>query len=512
MSWDELVKVALIGTERTKLSAATKEHLSKLGINTSKNPTNTILEGAALLSLMHKTGSFPKSWIKALPEKSPKEHGAQCSKKSRIHLKLILKGNYGDLLPEFVSYLSRNNKLLPLDYIPDLLDQSLNNSELWNELKKAIGKRGHWLIHQNPDWQALSFQPDISTWETGTRDQRVQLLQYLRGQKSDEVIPLIQSTWNQDALQNKAQFVKTLEINPSAKDELFLESCLNNSRKEIRKPAAKVLASIPESQLCKRMFEQVIDLIKNKAKPSAKKQKLNIKLPEELTDDMIRDGIDPSSRWYKGGMKASRLGQMIAIVPPHFWEQHFKKNAKETLQLFVNSEWSELTLQAVTEAAILHKNMTWAEEILIFWLENFQEARWQYFNPLQIFNIINEAVFNKVALLNIKKKNSLLDEESPLSLLLRSVNLPWQDALSKAFIHAMQKWIDGETAHYWSGWHLRPILKKAALYINPLLFDELSQGWSSHAHAWNSWEKEVDGFLSVLKFRKDFIQELEIRG
>jgi hypothetical protein len=512
MSWDELVKVALIGTDRSNLSEATKKELSDLGIDTSKEATFTVLEGAALLSLMQKTGGFPKSWDKPIPEKSPEEKGVQCSKKSRNHLKLILKGTFSELLPEFVSHLAKNDKLLPLDYLPELLDQSLRNKELWKALKRVIGKRGHWLIGQNQEWQTLSFQPDPAIWEIGTREQRVQLLLYIREQKSAKAIPLIQSTWAQDDLQTKARFVQALEINPSKADEYFLEECLTNSRKEIRTPAAKILSSIPESRLCQRIFEQTAALMEYKPATLPSKEKLIIKLPEELTDDMLRDGIDPSSRWLKGGVKASRLGQMISIIPPLLWEQYFEKNAGEVLQLFVKSEWSELILQAVTEAGILHKNIIWAEEILIYWLEKFEKENWQYFKPIGLINVISPQVFNKVALLHINKKNSLADEESPLSLLLSNVNLPWQDALSIAFINFMQKSIAGESTHYWNGWHLRPILKKAAMYTNPELFDLLAKGWSSHSYAWNSWEKEVDSFLSVLKFRKDLIQELEVKG
>ena len=105
MSWEELVKVALIGTDRSNLSESSKAELSEYGIDISTEQTNVVLEGAALFSLMQKTGGFPKNWTKAIPEKTAKETGNSCSKKSRNHLKLILSGNYGDLLPEFVSYL-----------------------------------------------------------------------------------------------------------------------------------------------------------------------------------------------------------------------------------------------------------------------------------------------------------------------------------------------------------------------------------------------------------------------
>lgn len=507
MLWDELVKIALIGTDRSKLSEDSRKAFAYLGVDITKSPTSVVLESAVLLSLLKKSNPNAPSWDKVLPEKASAEQRKHCSKQSRNHLMLILKGNYSELLPEFIAHLVNNQKLLPLELIPNLLQQSSTNENLWTTLRPVIGQRGLWLIQQNPAWHGLTFEPDESIWDVGSRAQRVQLLKFLRQQQADIALQLIQSTWSVDDLQSRVQFVKTLSINSSKKDEAFLESCLDNSRKEIRKAAAKILSAIPDSTLCQRVFEQLKAMITFNAR--TKKEKLSIQLPEELTNDMIRDGIDPSSRWFKGGVKASRLGQMMAIVPPKYWEDYFNKSTSETIKLFVRSEWSELILQAITEATILHKDHQWTETILLFWLNNFQKARWQYFNPLQLFEVITEDIFNKVALINIKKQNSLLEEESPLSLLLRSVNLPWQDALSKAFIQAMQKWIAGETSHYWSGWHLRPVLKKAAVYTNPKLFNQLSQGWSSHSYAWNSWEKEVDSFLSILKFRKDMIEELE---
>lgn len=508
MIWDEIVKVALIGTDRTNLSKPIQEALAQQGIDLTKDATKILLDAAAIYSQLHKSGSLPRNWTKPLPEKAPSQSGIPCSKKSRAHLKLILKGEYLEILPEFIHHLTINQQLLPVDLLPSLFDRSKNNTELWQILQHAISERGYWLIQQNPEWQQLAFDPSTVDWETSLRDERIKLLQHLRQHDPAKAREYIQSTWEQDDLKSRERFVNTLTTNASKYDEEFLEECLNNRRKEIRKAAAAVLTHIPDSKRTDRIFTRLVNHMHYTSKKGSKKEKLKVQLPDELSPEMIRDGIDPASRWFKGGVKASRLGQMIAIIPPKRWEQQFNKTTAETLKLFVKTEWAELFLQAVTEASILHKDMEWAEAILLFWLDNFSKARWQYFNPIQLFANINEQVFNKVALIHIKQKNALIDEESPLSLLLRNVNLPWQDLLSKTFIQAMQKWIAGETSHYWSGWHLRPILKKAATYTNPQLFDQLVKGWSSHSYAWNSWEKEVERFLSVLKFRKDMIEEL----
>ena len=58
MIWDELAKIALIGTERAQLSENTLSALAKLGINAEGNPAKAILEAAALYHSLRRAG-FP---------------------------------------------------------------------------------------------------------------------------------------------------------------------------------------------------------------------------------------------------------------------------------------------------------------------------------------------------------------------------------------------------------------------------------------------------------------------
>ena len=50
-------------------------------------------------------------------------------------------------------------------------------------------------------------------------------------------------------------FLKILKIGLSDMDEVFLEECLDFSRKEIREQAAKLLSLLPNSQLQKRIWD-----------------------------------------------------------------------------------------------------------------------------------------------------------------------------------------------------------------------------------------------------------------
>ena len=508
MHWKELVRVALIGTDRAKLSPELLKSLESLGVDTSQDATQILLEGASMLSLINKTQGQLQDWKGTLPSPGKSDSTNPCSPKSSNHLSLILSGNYESALSEFLSHLINNKKCLPPEKLPDLLDQCLSNPELWQKLRFTIGERGEWLIQQNPDWHILTFTPQKIDWETGSSDQRIALLKHLRKYETDKVTPIIKETWEEDSLKDRVKFIETLEINLSKKDEPFLETCLDNNRKEIRKSAAHLLSLLPDSDLVQRMFDRLKNLMVLKT-GVLKKSKLEVSLPENEIDELIRDGIDPSAQWYKGGIKASRLGQMIAIVPPKFWEDHFKKDTAETLQLFIRSNWSELLLQALTQAAFKDKNEAWMETIVSFWIQNHDRQRWDNFKPKKLLEILPAHLFNQLALESLNTKDNVFDENAPITEILKSSNHFWKNELTLKVIQKMQDWIAGASSGYWSGWHLRTILKQAAYACNPNLYETLQKGWTTNSYIWTSWERDIDNFLSILKFRKDMIEELE---
>ncbi len=506
-TWNELVRVALIGTDRVKISAPLLKKLEELGVSTEGDSAQIILEGASFLSLMQRSGGYLKKWEKQLPPSCPQDNNTACSTTSAHHLSLILDGAYEMALPEFIQQLYYNNKCLPPELLPDLLDRCLNSRDLWEKIKPTIGNRGQWLIRQNSHWQVLAQSPESEHWETGSHEQRKALLQSIRDNTPQKALKLIKSTWKEDSLQQRISFLKILKTHLSLEDEDFLESCLDDSRKEIRRVAADLLAKLPDSQLVQRVWTKLQSFFKV-TKKLLSKTKLEITLPDQITDEMIRDGVDPGAQWYKGGVKASRIGQMIALVPPKKWETFFGKTPSEVLQLFINSNWPELLLQAMVEATYRHQDINWLEVIFNCWRENQGQQRWLTFDPKKLLEVLNEESFNKLAILSLEQKDKLMDENSPITTLLRVGRFPWDDRLTRLAIKNIQDWIAGQSGRFWSGWHLRNIFKQAAHFCNPDLLRELEQGWNTNANAWASWEREIDHFLSVLKFRKEMIEEL----
>ena len=155
MVWQDLVKTALIGTDKATPSVSTLENLEKMGIH-SEDTAEIVLQGAGVLTMLRK-GGFPlNDFNEALPEVCEVEMAKQCSSKSAHHLKEILFGKkdrqMGEALIEFIFYAQKNNKILPFELLPPLFHTFRGDKKMNVILKTVIGKRGTWLAKQNPDW------------------------------------------------------------------------------------------------------------------------------------------------------------------------------------------------------------------------------------------------------------------------------------------------------------------------------------------------------------------------
>jgi len=299
MHWEELVKLALLGTDRSSLSPAMTAELQSYGIDTTKEITEVVLESAALYAPLQKAGYEPKTWEQPLLPKSPEETLANCSQQSANHLRLILMGRYPYALTEFVLGMATYQKCLPFELLPDLLDKCIKDEFLWQQIQPIIGQRGNWLIDLNPVWQKLKVDVSQEKWELGTKVERVTILKKLRQEDPAAGLSMLLSTWAEDGLSEKTAFLKCLSIGLSDIDEAFLEACLDFSRKEIRENAAILLSKLPNSQLQQRIsayLEEAITIGKEEGvvKPF-------IILPSPKDKALLRDGISPKRKWKSRG-------------------------------------------------------------------------------------------------------------------------------------------------------------------------------------------------------------------
>ncbi len=507
-TWKSLVNIALLGTDRGKLSESVVEELRGNGIETESSPTATLLQAAAFYAPFQKIALPQTERTGGLPPSAPNVERKICSPNSCQHWGLILNGTYEMAMQEFLVEMANQELYLPDETIPDVLEKCKTKKELVHIVEPVLGAKGLWLASLNSRWKMLFRKPNQSEWAVAGKKKRLKILELVRQSNPTEAITLLQSTWDTESITDKATFLKKLNINLSKSDEPFLENLLNSSRKEIRKPAAQLLAKIEGSGLITRMCERVEKYITVKTR-SFKKEKLELNPPDELDSSMIRDDIDPRSQWFRGGLKVGRIGQMIAMIPPKWWEAYFGKSAREVLQIFVRTDdYAELLIQAVMEATALHQDENWMDVLLSFWLDSKGKQRWTQLKVNPLLENLTKPVFNKIAANGLEGIGGLLEETDPITTLLKSNPHQWNNRLTILFIENLKNWLAMESSRYWNGWHYRGILKKAAYQCNPNLYTQLSKDWPIDSRIWSSWEKEIQQFLNILQFRKMMIIEL----
>lgn len=499
--WKELSKIALLGTERSHLSEETKALLANHGIHMDAEETQILLESAAFFSQIKKAAFLlPKYEGKNIvaAEDSNEEIA---SPKSTHHLNLILNGDYERALSEFIAHLETNNKQLSPKNLPDLLNKCLESRAFWQKIKPAIGKRGWWLLEQNPAWQTLEQPPSPDTWAVGNKEERIAFLRFFREQNAVKMLDILSATWEKESWRDKVDFLQTLEIGLSKADEAFLEDCLYDGRKEIRETAANLLSAVPDSELAERMYLRVEELI------HFDNNELKIDLPDMPDETAIRDGINPKSKKYVG-QKTGILHQMFSKIPPSRWEVFFDGSPEKALKLFYQNEWSKTLIQSMVEATILHKNQNWAKPLLEMWLHLGNSDLWKSQQMLAIAEILSPPIFHQIAIQHLEKNRALLNEKSPVLQLLIGVSHTWNDHLAMLAIGRFQQWLAAAPSHFWDKTHYKTLLHEAAYKCSPDLLEKMKSGWGRSSQAWGLWETEVEEFLRVLIFRKEMLSEL----
>lgn len=510
-NWQQLIKTALVGTDNASFTPTDADELARIGVLLPENDESLrVLQAAAAYSVAFKAGYEPATGVPAALKPAPPDSKPICSVQTLSLLKQAMNGLYQPrVLLECVRLIAQQGKyLLPYEILPELLTHAKNTPDVWAYLLQAMGERGQWLVLQNPDWSYINQTPDDDWWLHGTTEQREILLRHLRQQAPQRALELLQQTWKTDDSTQKVKFVQALLISLSSTDEAFLEQCLDEKKKDVRKSAALLLARIPHSALSKRMTERLTPLVQYKKGLLGIGASVEIHLPEQMDATMERDGIDPRAQWSKGGVKASRLGQMLAIVSPQYWNTHFATTPAAIIKLIKGHEWGELFLEALIEATTLHHNEEWATALMNFWIDNFDDPKWTK-GMETLFEVCTPALFNKLAIkCYADTPNAFFEDYHPLVRMLRHFDYTWDDQLSKLLITSFFNWMGEEKQRYWGGYHYKTILKKAALNINPTLTPYIQQQVPYESPAWVHWSSDVNDLLSHLNFRLDIRKAL----
>lgn len=493
--WSKLLQIALLGTNRIHLPDPLVKELADLGV-TDHDPAQLLLKAAATINLMKKTGHQPPIFDGQLPSPIKDDLDKMCSGRAAWYLNNVIKQNRQSIILEFLELMHQQEKILPPELIPELLNQARTNPLLWTLLEPVLGERGNWLLSLHPDWQFLRYIPNQKDWETGDLHTRIRFLTALRKTDPRKGLELLKAAWSDESTNNRKKLLQALSVNLSNADMLFLEKTLQEKQKTIRTVAIELQSAWPSSPLTQRMAERLQHYL------IFDKKELQVVLPSGIDSSAIRDGISANAKRFNSGTHASQLVQMLQKFPPQILEDWSGKNAKNTTTLIAkNKDYGDLILMALADAAALHNNQEWLKYILEHWFKKYEDAHWQHFSIQKILPKISTDLYNDCSIAALKKSKAPILENTPLDLLLQSDNHLWYDGLSLSFTKKLKTWMADDDLSYWGDFHIRKILKTAARQINAELYPSIQKGWPEHRPIWGGWERDMVAFLETLQLR-----------
>jgi hypothetical protein len=373
-AWDDLVSIALVGTERKPMpdhvAAATATALG------AQPPTATtelrVLTAAGVLAATRRAGWTPPHGD-AAPDPSPADDRPVASATAVQLLELLatgqvpIQGSTTFLVADWLQRAADTGRRPPDRLLPQLLTLATAAQSIRPELVAAGGPRLHWLAARNDEWSwAATTRPDEDAnaadaervWTTGDRDARLHTLGALRRTDRAQARELLADTWPTESAKDRERILtEVLAADLGPDDEAFLEAALDDRSKVVRLHAAVLLAGLPTSRLAARMAGRLRPLVQLAGRI---RKHVEVSLPDDLDAAARRDGIVDAGAPAKLGTKAWRLVQIVAATPLGFWPEHLGVTPKEVGRVADSQE----LLLGLTLAATRQHDAAWAAALL----------------------------------------------------------------------------------------------------------------------------------------------------
>ena len=368
--WNQIVTAAMMGTDKSPLSAAglPDELSGAAGMiidNKSISKEEQFLQLAALLM------NFRQSGVSALPdpgiaaEVAPVETLSWCSIQAMQVLKDIVGEDLDTLIHYWLIRCAEKQQLIHPSLIPAMLEQALYNKK-WQPLVAACcGKRGEWLSRFNPAWKFSANQTVDDAWQTGTPEQRKQVLREQRASNPQQAITMLQAIWPQEDAGTKQGFLELLDENISETDLPFLELQFTEKSKKVKAEAVRLMLLVPSSSIIKKYENTLKKLVILQKEKTLLGMSSRLKLQYAPTDS-IKQEITELALESKCGQPGYSneewvYYQLVKAVQPAFWEQYLQQPGEKIIELFQADELGKKMIPALVLSAVANKDNRWGE-------------------------------------------------------------------------------------------------------------------------------------------------------
>lgn len=466
----------------------------------------------AAWSLWSRAGLRPATVATAAPGAAPAEALRPCPAGAEALLARLLQGGHkAALLREWLRGLARYGGRIPARFLPNLLALGTKHAELRAEMLPVLGARGQWLSRLDPAWgwaAPAAGQDGLALWETGSADQRHAALLQWRAEDPAAAREALVQSWASEAPELRARLLPCLAVNLGADDEAFLETALDDRRKEVRLAAQAVLVKLPGAGLRRRLQERAGPLLRIK-RPLLGRAGLELTLPEAIDKAMTRDGVGAAP--HPGlGEKAGWVVDLLAATDPRDWSARLETPPGELLLMARRSDFAHALVRGwssavVRGAASPQELAEWVHALLVFWLSSDAPMRHQY--PRDFFDVFSHMAPSDLHawladVVEASRRSWGEPELVLLDLLVQAAErspAPWPAALSREVVERLLKELPSIQA---AQWVLRPALDSLSSVVDPPAVAALEAAWRARALE-GGIHDHIAQFFDTVRFRHE---------
>jgi hypothetical protein len=370
--WDQIISSASLGTSKAPI---TSQHLpSYLQDQIPALPATDVEEEflmiASIASQYRVGGHLPFTVETEALVPAQEEVQSQVSAKASSILNAVLAEDLLSLIHLWLRLCHQNRLCVAPDALPAVLELGSKRKELRNIIRAVIGNRGEWLCQLNPAWHFYISSMEADTmWQTGTPEERKEIIRALRITNPERAIDLMKSTWDTEGAQEKAVFLELLRINLSAQDLPWLQS-LKEKGQKVNSLIQDLLKSIPGSQVVESYWSVLREHTRIKSSKAllGMMNKTTLEVDEDLQvpEEIFKSGIEKLSSSKNITDHQHITYQLIAGIPPSYWNNHFKESGKVIIELFQKEKDTSYYVHALAQASLRFGDVSWISDILNF--------------------------------------------------------------------------------------------------------------------------------------------------
>lgn len=503
LAWSRMVELALLGTAASPPAAPNPGAIPP-GVEArlaGHPPEASFLHRAAMIASARAAGWNPPLLPGPDGAPAPQEELASVSRGGTARLLRMLAGEHPEALPEWLRSAAHRGLRVPPGAIPALLEHCRPRRALWPLVLPVLGARGRWLASQNPVWELVTGGPAKPFAEASPRE-RLEEVSALRRTDPARARALVAEAWKTEPPEQRLELLGAFRAGLSVADEDFLEECLSDRKKDVRRLAADLLARLPTSRLSRRMAERARGLLELRSSTflGLGRARIEVDLPPECSQALVRDGLEPKRPHERIGERSWWLLQILGATPLDLWTESWRVRPAIIADALEGNEHEEVLHEGWLLAAERQANAEWLTALI---------SRWPPRRPdLLERGLCALAAPEREVELERRLQENLESHAMihPLPPLLAAADFAWGPGLGKVVLDFLRRSLlqedklPGETL---GGW-----LRLAALRLPPALAREAGARWPLAEDLSPAAGRALAAFLSLVDFRDKMLEEL----